>query len=188
MRRDAGIGAQLGMQLPLPHIQARDMRRAMLQQAIGKATGGLANIQTAQARHIQFYRLESTFQLQSATADVTHLGLILQLQFGICRHFVTILAHSLPYTAARAPLHPRSNQTLGLAAGGGKLTVNQELVGAHQARPSSCRGFPRTVAPEAHASSVPSAVQPLPSFRASNCSRPATENTATDGMVHSGNQ
>ena len=49
----ARILRQARVQLAVAHVHARDVRRAVLEQAVGKAARGLAHIQAAQAAHIQ---------------------------------------------------------------------------------------------------------------------------------------
>ena len=125
------IEGQPGMQLAVAHVHPGDAGRAMLQQAVGKAAGGLPHVQAAPALHGQPGSGQRTLQLESATRDVACLGRVLQLQLGLRRQFVAAFAHRLPVAAGQAPVHASGNQPLRLAAAGGQAAGNKGLIGTH---------------------------------------------------------
>ena len=69
----ARIVAQFPIELAGADIDGVDARRAALQQAIGEAAGGGADVEADLARDIDREMIERGFQLESAAADVARL-------------------------------------------------------------------------------------------------------------------
>ena len=67
---DPGMGAQAGMQLAMAHVDADHARRTLLQEAIGEATRGLADIQATQADHLHTCGSERAFELYGVSCRV----------------------------------------------------------------------------------------------------------------------
>jgi len=126
------IAAQARMQLAMSDIHPHHLRSALLQQAIGEATGTLAHIQTAPARGIPASRLEGAFELESTARNVTRFRVVQQHQLGRFGHLVAVLGHTPESTGTQAPLHPGGDQPLRLRARGREAPFDEELVDAHQ--------------------------------------------------------
>jgi hypothetical protein len=103
----------------MAHIHTHHLGRAVLQQAIGEATGALTHIQAAQAIDLDACGLQSAFELQAATRHITRLGIVQQLQGSAFGHLVAVLDDGAPSPVGLLPLHAPSNQSLGLRARSG---------------------------------------------------------------------
>ena len=101
------------MQLGAPHIHADHRLGTCLQQAIGKPTGRLTDIQAGKAFHGQTNVFESGFQLEPAARHIARLGVIEQPQLGRFRHVIAILDDAFPGLALR-PFDAIGNQPLSL--------------------------------------------------------------------------
>ena len=115
----------------LPQEGPRAFRSAVLQEAVGEAAGGLAQVQADQPGRVDAAGLQRAFELEPAARDVARFGRVRQLQLGRFRQLVAVLGHRLPGAIADAPRQARGNQPLGLRAGCGQATVHQQLVSAH---------------------------------------------------------
>ena len=80
----------------MAHVHTDDLRRALLQQAIGKAAGALPHVQAAQPGHGQPRGQQGAFQLEAAARDVLGLGIVQQLHLGHGRDVIAVLGHLLP--------------------------------------------------------------------------------------------
>ena len=122
----------------MAYIHAYDLGSAVLQQAIGKAAGGLTHIQAAQTCHVQPCGFQRTFQLQTAARNVFGFGVVKHFNFSSVGNFIAVFSHTLPGCSnlylinQHPPLHTRANQALGLGACGGKAVFNKEYVRAHR--------------------------------------------------------
>jgi hypothetical protein len=117
------------MKLPMANVDADHPRRAVAQQAVGEAAGGLAHVQAPAPGHGHARGLERTLELEPAARDVARLGGVEQLDFGICRQSIR-LGQPAP-AAGCAPARAGRNQALGLAATGGQAPFDKHLVGTH---------------------------------------------------------
>ena len=128
----ARIVTHAGMKLAMAYVNPHNLRSTALQQAIGKAAGGLAHIQAAQSRHIQTCVAKRTIEFQAATGDVFGLRVVEHFKLGAVRHVITVFGNPLPRgVGIHSPPHPRRYQPLGLGAGGGKAMFNKKQVSTH---------------------------------------------------------
>ena len=67
---DAGVLPQLVGQLAVAHVHGVDPAGAPLQQAVGEAAGGGANVQRRQPVHVQGENIQGVGQFHPAPADV----------------------------------------------------------------------------------------------------------------------
>ena len=125
------IGTQLRMQLPLSHINAHHPSRAVLQQAVGKATGRLAQIQAHQTSDIEFTGGQGPLELETATGEVTRLLGVTELELSALGHFIAILGNRLPGLVTLAPKHARGDQALRLRTGRGMPAFDKKEIGTH---------------------------------------------------------
>jgi hypothetical protein len=98
----------------MAHIHAHHFGRAMLQQAVGETAGALTHVQATQTIHLHARGLQGPFELETATRDITRLGVVQQLQGSAFGHLVTVLDDGAPSAVRLLPLHTSSNQSLGL--------------------------------------------------------------------------
>jgi hypothetical protein len=63
------ILAQARMELVVADLDADHLRRAGLQQAVGEAAGGLADVEADRAAHVQPAAREGAFELERAAGD-----------------------------------------------------------------------------------------------------------------------
>lgn len=68
--RDARIATQAVGDLTVSCVDGQNIGCSVLEHAVGKASGGRANIQTELSRQIDFPALQRGFELEAATADV----------------------------------------------------------------------------------------------------------------------
>ena len=121
------VAAQAVVQLAVADIDAHDLQSALLQQAVGEAAGGLADVEAAQAAHVQTGALECAFELEAAARDVFRLGGVEQLQFGSGGNLVAVLGDFFPrHRLVNPPVDTRGNQALGLGTGGGMAVFDQK--------------------------------------------------------------
>ena len=80
MKRHAIVLAQRPIKLGATHIDRNNCGGAALEQAIGKAAGRAAHIQTGKARRIDVKRIKRAFELKTAAANVRDAPLHVQRQ------------------------------------------------------------------------------------------------------------
>ena len=103
------------MQLTMSNIDPNHLCCTTLQQTVCKSTGALANVQATQPFHTQARGTQRAIELQATTRDVFGLGIIQQLQLRTSGNVITILDDLFPGSQrCQSPLHPSSNQALGL--------------------------------------------------------------------------
>ena len=67
---DARVGAQAPVELPVAHVERDHLARAALQQHVGEAAGGRADVERERAGDVDAERVERVRELQPAAADV----------------------------------------------------------------------------------------------------------------------
>ena len=72
---DAAVLAEFPGELALADIHGKNFGRAVLQQAVGEAAGGRAEVERDQAGHVQLKMLQRVFEFVAAAADVFFAGL-----------------------------------------------------------------------------------------------------------------
>jgi hypothetical protein len=122
----ARIGAKALMQLAMTDIDANHPRRAVLQQAVGEATGRLTQVQTKQPGDLQASLRQGPLELETTTRYVLGLSRVGELQVRAHGQFVAIFGDLLPGRIALAPKHAGGDQALGLGARGGEASVNEQ--------------------------------------------------------------
>ena len=115
-RRHPLVFAQARMQLAVAHVDADDVRRTVLQQAIGEAAGRLAHVEAVLARRVDAGGTQRAFQLEPAARDIARLRGIGELELGRGGDLVAVLAHAAPFGAAAgiAPAQSARDQADGL--------------------------------------------------------------------------
>ncbi|MNW01260.1 hypothetical protein D3C71_1968740 [compost metagenome] len=105
----------------------------MLQQAVGEATGRLADVQAELAGRVHAAGLQRAFELEAAARHVACLGGIGELELGRLGHFVLVLDDIAPRVArARVtPTHAAGDEPDSLRTRGGHAALYQQLIGAH---------------------------------------------------------
>ncbi len=63
---DAGVAADFPVELAVAHVDGVHLRRAVLEQAIGEAPGGCADVEAERARGIDAERRERRLELETA--------------------------------------------------------------------------------------------------------------------------
>ena len=126
---DARVLAQALVELPTAHIDGDDGDSATLQEAIGEAAGGGANVEAAEAVRLDAEGVEGGFELAAAAADVgLDLGEVERRAF--VEHGGGF--HEGERSAAGAPGH---DQPPGGLARLGEAPVDEQLVGANASHP-----------------------------------------------------
>ena len=80
MQRHAIVLTQRPIKLGTAHVHRNNGRSSALEQAIGKAAGRAAHIQTAKARRIDAKRIKRAFELKTAAPNVRNAPLHVQRQ------------------------------------------------------------------------------------------------------------
>ncbi len=88
---DEKIGAQPGMQLRMPHVDADHPHGAPLQEHVGEAPGALANVQAGRALHGNAGVVQRSFELQPAARRVAKLGIVRNLELAAGRQLIARL-------------------------------------------------------------------------------------------------
>ena len=131
----ARVFAQLLVELPTAHVNGDHGNGAVLEQAVGEAARGGADIEAAQAGHIDGEGIEGGLELAAAA---THVALDLAQVEGsaLIEHGGGL--HQRERARAGAPGH---DQPAGALARLGETPVNEQLVGAnasHLRKASAC--------------------------------------------------
>ena len=80
MQRHAIVLTQRPIKLGTAHVHRDNGRSSALEQAIGKAAGRAANIQTGKARRIDTKRIKRAFELKTTAANIGNAPLHVQRQ------------------------------------------------------------------------------------------------------------
>jgi hypothetical protein len=122
------------VQLAVAHIHAHHVHRALLQQAIGEATGALPDVQALPPGGVHATGQQRTSQLQAATRHVAAFAVIGQLQLGGIGHVIPSFGGFAPRRRRqRTPPDPLAHQACGLRSAGSEAALNEKLVDAHSA-------------------------------------------------------
>ncbi|MCY1368402.1 hypothetical protein D9M69_553800 [compost metagenome] len=121
------------MQLPVADVDAHHLGGAVLQQAVGEATGRLADVQAELAGRVHAAGLQRAFELEAAARHVARLGGVGELELGRLGHFVLVLGDVAPRVArARVtPAHAAGDEPHSLRTRRGQAALHQQLIGAH---------------------------------------------------------
>src|SRR5579863_8219029 len=118
----AWVVAQLPIELAVANVDRPHARCAALEQAIGEAAGGGADVETNAALDVDGPMIESRRQLVTAAADEGHA--LKQLDLSIAGHAVAGL---FGFLAVEEHV-PGENQSLRLFARIGQTAINQDLI------------------------------------------------------------
>ena len=124
--RDARIAADLPVQLRVPDVQGNDMARPALEEHIGEAAGGGANVEGHCAGGVDTERVERLHQLQSTATDPGMVGTD-HADLGVHVHHGPRLLRAVPTDVDL----PGENQGASLLAGLDQPLVHQQGVEAH---------------------------------------------------------
>ncbi len=120
---NARVLAQSEIHLPVTRIDRNHSCRSALQQAISKASGGRANVETKLSLNVDLPMFEGTFEFESAAADVFQIfpqqtddGILRNL----CACFVDLLLVDQYF--------PRNDKSLGAFSRGSEGTVDEKFV------------------------------------------------------------
>jgi hypothetical protein len=114
------------VQLAAPHIDPHDLGGSPLQQAVGKPTGRLAQIQTVKTVHTQAAGAQSPLELESTSRQKTHFGRIDELKLSLGGKLISIFGDSPPGPVRLSPTHTRGDQALSLSARGGMTAFDKK--------------------------------------------------------------
>ena len=121
------VVAELPVQLTLPHVDRVDARRAALQDAVGEAAGGRADVEHDHPRHVDAEVVERTLELLAAAGHEARPGF--DRDDRVLRHRGRGAVGAVAGDAHRAG----EDQRLGALAARCELTLDQQLIETYAA-------------------------------------------------------